>query len=227
VSGGGCSQTKKDPNANAAPLPPSGLPPGKKNRPWTEIWFVGFFEAELDTYLDLKQEANRELGRSLTWMYLVFLIGAFLDTLSNYLFIAPSATFQVETLSFQEESPSIIPILFSPLIALFILGGWLLIAAFQEGLVKFFGGWGKYEDYVFLSAAYAAPLTIILGIVGFIPNFIYLVCGGLIFIYQAILGPIAVKAAYEGLGWGQATAAYFLPYTPIVLCMCVLLSSAG
>jgi hypothetical protein len=224
---GGAFAEKKDPNWKAPPLPQSGRQSDKKVRPWVEIWFIAVFEAELDTYLDLKQEANRELGRTLTWMYCVFLLGAFLDTLSNFLFAEPNRTFQVETFSFQNEAPSIIPVLFSPLIALFVLGAWLLMAAFQASIVKFLGGWGQYEDYVFLLAAHMAPLTIIFGVAGFIPTFFYLVCGGLTLIFQTILGTIALKAAYEGLEWWQAVAAYLLPYTPLFLCTCVLLSSVA
>ena len=190
------------------------------------------FEAE-------KSRPQATLGTALIMMVIAAVIGALFTLLRGWMFQAQlGAMGGFEAILQQADLPpelsaqltNSLSTIFSPRIGIAgALGG--LVMSLLGFLVlhlaaRLLGGQGEYGRYAYLNASFYAPLSIVAGLLGFIP-----VLGSclafLLVIYEMVLAFFATKVEYK-LSSGRALVVVLLPLiVAVVLVSCLILAFGG
>ena len=194
------------------------------------------FEAE-------KSRPQATLGTALIMMVIAAVIGALFTLLRGWMFQAQlGAMGGFEAILQQADLPpelsaqltNSLSTIFSPRIGIagalgglvMSLLGFLVFVGILHLVARLLGGQGEYGRYAYLNASFYAPLSIVAGLLGFIP-----VLGSclafLLVIYEMVLAFFATKVEYK-LSSGRALVVVLLPLiVAVVLVSCLTLALGG
>ncbi|MBN1583201.1 MAG: YIP1 family protein [Anaerolineae bacterium] len=151
---------------------------------WLTVWFTVLTQPTRTTFERLARACDATAGRAYTWTFVSALIGGLASVLWWPAFV---------------DIASVVP-LFAAIIGRLV--GFAIHVGFLHWLAGAFGGRGDRETLAFVTAAYAAPLFIIVSALDLVP---YGICLSLpLAIYElTILRVVSIKAVYK-LGWLEA-----------------------
>lgn len=190
----------------------NAVPPIRLNRSWSRIWKQVFFNPSLNTYLDVLQEPDKSLNRSLKWITALWLIGLGLQiVLSLLLGAAVGDPNELQTTTFgnrQTATTSEFNSVTSNICFLIVCMPFLIAIGLVFYLIFYcgvphvaaliLGGSGNFESVVFLySAIYSMMLVVGTGLsmVGFGLGGLLLLASSVSLIIIVYLGMLAITLA--------------------------------
>ena len=200
--------------------------------PFYTVWIRAVTQPKPETFQDLANRPDATLGRAFLWIFLVSMVVYIISFLVNILVSSLMGTASVYQ-QFASGSSSGIGAILLPLICGAPISGLLAIAgaAISSGLVqlisKMLGGTGTFTKQLYATACYSVPVSLVIGLLGFIPLLGYCIVF-LVGIYAIVLLAMAIKGV-QGFGWGQAigTIAILWAGIAVLLGCCAVIVIAG
>ncbi|HMV96296.1 MAG TPA: Yip1 family protein [Anaerolineales bacterium] len=206
--------------------------PTRKSYAFHEVWMIALSMLRMDAYEDTLNDPEATTGRALEWI-------AYAGIISGLLFpftLGASPQFaELQTMSelnqFFERFGTVAFTLIlalamaviSPLLSVISL---TISAWFQNLIAAFMGGHGNFTRTIYAQAAYLAPLSILIAVIGIIPV-VGQCFNSLVGIYGLVLNIRALQAAHS-LTTGKAIGVIFLPSIFMIgfLCLAFFIVSA-
>jgi hypothetical protein len=182
---------------------------------WQEIWKQALTRPIVSTFETLVHRPEVNADRAYKWILVTGLIGALLQ-------LGLTAVFGAEQ---PPMAILLVPVL-APLGA--VIGLWIE-AHICNWLAHKLGGTGTYTELAYGWAASIAPLALITGALGSIPNVYALALNAGVGLYGSVLQVTAIKAVHH-FSWGRAIASVLLIPVAVVLvavAVIVFLTLAG
>ncbi len=187
-----------------------------------EIWILALTRPREDTYQSLADDTALSISRAAIWIFLSSLIAGGIGMTLQFGQLGP----MMSELAREGDMAALAGLGMAsllclvPLFAVFTLVGQMIYIAILQFVAGALGGIGSFEGLFTASAAYAAPVTLISGVLGAIP--LVGACVSLpVSLYAAYLGVLAVKAVNR-FGWGKAFLTFVIPFVIFFLCGLVL-----
>lgn len=200
--------------------------PTRKSYAFYEVWMIALSMLRMDAYEDALNDPEAGTGRALEWVAYASIISGLLfpfTLMANPQFAELRAMPEfnqffgsVETITFTIILALAMAVL-SPLLSVIsmTIGAW-----FQNLIAAFMGGHGDFTRTIYAQAAYVAPLSILVAVVGIVP-----VVGqcftSVVGIYGLVLNVRALMAAHS-LTAGKALGVIFLPTIFLMIFGCLL-----
>lgn len=141
--------------------------------PWFEVWYIALTQANIDAYDALRLNPYAMPSRTYLWLILAGLFPGLIVTLT--LGFNPQFYQALQMLE-QNSGGTDIAGMFSagmfcllPFSGVMNLIGMAISVGIMHLLAKAFGGNGKYPEFLYLTAAYSAPMTMITSLLSLIP----------------------------------------------------------
>jgi hypothetical protein len=183
--------------ANSTELPTS----------WRDIWRRVLTQPVVFTFETLVREPQVNTNRAYKWILVTGLIGALLQ-------IGLAATFSTEL----PITTILLALVLAPLGA--VIGLWIS-AHFCNWMARELGGTGTYAELAYGWAASIAPLVLITGVLGSIPNAYALALNAGVGLYGTVLQVTAIKAVHH-FSWGRAISSVFLPVAVVLVAVAII-----
>lgn len=219
-----------------APQPPGNSPasqtpgvlPEPRSLAWHQVWIEALLHPSAKTFEMILADPKAKISRACWWIAITSLISYVLSGL--FILVFGNPLFQALP-SMQEQAPPgaqlstmlcMLPLI--PVIA-------LLALVIQAGLFHIFGrllgGRGTFANMVYAVAAYTAPLSLVTGLISYIPviQCLFIV----LMIYALVLGVIAIKVVHH-FEYGKAVGTmilYALVFILIPACIIFFLVLSG
>lgn len=196
-----------------------------------DVWLTVLTSFDIETYKEILKDPEAGAGRGFEWVAYAGIIGGLLAPLS--ILSNPAIT---ELKNMPEYDGvfggmgmtaflifmAFVSALITPIAGLI---GLALSAGIQNVLAVFFGGNGDYRRTVYALAAYLAPMTIIIALVGIVP-LVGQCLTSLLTFYNIVLNVRALRAAHSISTW-QALGVIFAPAVILVIFLCLVIYVAA
>lgn len=166
---------------------------------WYEVWLTALTQLNTDAYESLRLNPYALPSRTYIWLLgagmisgLVGVLGLVLNSQYEMLVLMTEQTFQLQNLG---QTLGALFFCLIPLSGVINLINTAISVGVLHLLASAFGGNGKYSEFLYLVAAFSAPLSIATVIIGVIP-FINLCLALPLVIYRFILYMQAIKSAH-------------------------------
>ncbi len=175
---------------------------------WLEAWRLALTRPNEETFRNLADDRNRSLGRALSWVAITsaisYLITASVQLLFSGLFAGPGLLEALE-----QEAGLLLPgglmiagvyVCGLPMVVLISAVGMLIYSGVVQFTASAFGGEGTFAEMTYALAAFTAPLTLLSGVISWIPlvNCLTIPLG----IYSLLLTLLSVKSVNR-ISWGK------------------------
>jgi hypothetical protein len=194
---------------------------------WYEIWFSVLPNPSEKSFAFILSDPKLSLDRGLIWMFCTALIQyAVAFGLVMVIWLPMLANISAEsgmTLGIAASIRNVSVLLFVvgvPVFASFYTLMFALQVGIQHLVARLFGGQGSYENLLFATAAYQAPLLLISIVAIFIP-YINFCAGPILGIYTIVLMLNSLRAVYR-MDVVRALTVIFLPGIVMFLICCVV-----
>jgi hypothetical protein len=191
---------------------------------WYEVWYTALTQANVDAYDSLRLNPYALPSRTYIWLLSVGMVSGLVGALS--LGFNPQF-FQALTMLEQQMGVSGVTQVFSaslfcfvPLTGVMNLINTAISVGIMHLIAKMFGGKGKYSEFLYLVAAFSAPMSMGTTILGFIP-FVNLCLVPLLGLWSLNLNVQAVKSAHS-LDTFRALGVILTPILLVTIFGCVL-----
>jgi hypothetical protein len=173
---------------------------------WVEVWRLVITEPTEESFETVLADPQASANRAYTWVFIAGLIGGVLNIGAQSIWgSAFRNMFNVNNNSSFDLSP-ICGVICVPVGAALAVVFLIISVGLQHLVARAIGGKGIFDDLVYASAAFAAPLSLISSALGMVP---VLGCFSLFLGFYALgLSVIAVKAVHR-LDTGRAILAVF------------------
>ncbi len=175
---------------------------------WFEAWRLALTRPNEETFRSLAGDPNGSFGRALSWIAITsaisYLITVSVQLLFSGLFAGPSLLEALE----QEAGLLLtgglmVTGIFAcglPIVVLISTVGMLIYSGVVQITASAFGGDGTFAEMAYALAAFTAPLTLLSGVISWIPwvNCLTIPLG----IYSLLLTLLAVKSVNR-ISWGK------------------------
>jgi len=177
-------------NANSAPEKPKNDAP---HYTWSEIWLAVMTRPSTETFMQILRDPNQSRSRSLMWIASALAASLVISTFASAIVLGVPIFSLIGALMFT------LPIAVGFGIGFFMFNAWIL-----NWLAKrFFAGVGEFDEMLYATAAFTAPLLILNGVLGiFGASFAAAITGLLLIIFQFALTGMALRAVHN-LNWQQ------------------------
>ena len=166
---------------------------------WYEVWVTALTQPNLDAYEALRMNPYALPSRTYIWLLsagmvsgLIGVLGLALNPQYPALIAAMEQAFQVQNMGQTMGAAFFCLVPFSGVM-------YLVSTAISVGILHLlanaFGGKGKYSEFLYLVAAFSAPLTLATTLTGVIPFVNFCVALPLVF-YRVLLYMQAIKSAH-------------------------------
>jgi hypothetical protein len=205
--------------------------PTARSYSFYDVWLTVLASFDIESYKEILEDPEAGAGRGFEWVAYAGIISGLLAPLSilnnpaiaelknmpefDGVFGSMGMTAFLVFLGFALA-------LITPIISVL---GLALGAGIQNVLAVFFGGNGDYSRTVYALAAYLAPMTIIIALVGIVP-LVGQCLTGLISLYHIILNVRALRAAHSISAW-QALGVILSPTVILVIFFCLVIYVAA
>lgn len=173
--------------------------------PWREIWIDAITKPSVQTYERFIQQPSISGNTGYTWIFISTLIGYVISLLGQWAWSGLNPT--NSALSPFANNPTVFYLLLvvcgAPIGASLSVLGLAISAGISQWVARMLGGVGSHSELVYAQAAFLAPLTLVIDILGIIPFVSCLIFP--LFIYMVVLNVISIKAVNR-FGWGKAIA---------------------
>lgn len=202
-----------------------------KSYAFYDVWLTVLTSFDMASYEDILNDPEAGAGRGFEWVAYAGIISGLLAPLSlisnpqftelrnmpefNGLFGNMGTTALMVVMAFALA-------LLTPLISVI---GVAISAGVQNVLALFFGGNGHYGRTVYALAAYIAPITILIALLGIIP-FVGQCLTSIIGLYNIVLNVRALRAAHSISIW-QALGVMFTPTIIFIILGCLIVFTIG
>jgi hypothetical protein len=202
-----------------------------KSYSFYDVWLTVLASFDIESYKEVLNDPEAGAGRGFEWVAYAGIISGLLAPLSilnnpaiaelknipefDGVFGSMGMTAFLVFLAFALA-------LITPIISVL---GLALGAGIQNVLAVFFGGNGDYSRTVYALAAYLAPMTIIIALVGIVP-LVGQCLTGLISLYHIILNVRALRAAHSISAW-QALGVIVTPTILMAIFLCLVMYVAA
>jgi len=198
---------------------------------WLSTWMDAVTKPNEQTYINIASSPNAKTTTAFLWVFLGSLISVFIASLVQGAIMGQMMQdFGIEGFSRGTGVSLISAICGAPVGALVSVLFFAMFTGVVQWVAKMFGGTGTFEQLAYVFAAISVPFTLIssvLTLLGAIPyvGACFGVLGFAAAIYVIVLELMAVKAV-NGVGWGPAAGALFLPGLVIFCCVTVVVIGA-
>lgn len=175
---------------------------------WFESWKMALTRPNEETFRSLADDPNGSLSRALIWIAVTSAVSYLITTTVQILFsglLAGPGLFE----ALEQEAGLLLPgglmiagvfICGLPMVALFSAIGILIYSGIVQFTASAFGGEGTLAEMVYALAAFTAPITLLSGLIGWIPIVNCLTIP--LVIYNLVLTLLAVKSVNR-ISWGK------------------------
>jgi hypothetical protein len=205
--------------------------PAARSYSFYDVWLTVITSFDVESYEEILKDPEAGAGRGFEWVAYAGIVSGLLAPLSilnnpavaelknipefDGVFGSMGMTAFLVFLAFALA-------LITPIISVL---GLALGAGIQNVLAVFFGGNGDYSRTVYALAAYLAPMTIIIALVGIVP-LVGQCLTGLISMYHIILNIRALRAAHSISAW-QAFGVIVTPTILLTIFLCLVMYVAA
>jgi len=202
-----------DGNAMTSETKRDVVPTEYRTYAWFEAWRSALTRPNEETFRSLANDPNGSLGRALRWIAISSAISYLITTSLPLLFssLLPGPSF-LEALEYE------VGLLLSgglmiagvygcglPLVVFISTIGMLIYSGVVQVTARAFGGEGTLTSMTYVLAAFTAPLTVLIGVITWIPQVNYLAIP--LGIYSMLLTLLAVKSVNR-MSWGKTISAF-------------------
>ena len=193
----------------------SGTPPNAypvASLPWNEVWMRVLTHPSVATFEELIRDPNATSKRAYIWTFMGALIGSAISALGSMVL---STVLQ----SGSDAATLGVLICAPPIGALLSMLGLMISAGITQAIASALGGTGTYSKLAYAFASYVAPLSIVTGLLGWIPycNLLSYALGA----FGIVLNVMAVKAVNQ-FSWGKAVASSVLILMAILFVVAIV-----
>ncbi len=214
-------------NAMTTDIRSDAIPTEYGTYSWFEAWRMTLTRPNEETFRSLVDDPNGSLGRALSWIAITsaisYLISAFVQLWFSSLFAGPGL---IEAL--EQEAGLLLPgglmiagvyVCGLPMVVFISAVGMLLYSGVVQFTASALGGEGTFTEMAYALAAFTAPLTLLSGLIGWIPlvNCLTIPLG----VYSLLLTLLAVKSVNR-ISWGKAIGIFAVLLLAVVLLVVVL-----
>jgi hypothetical protein len=199
------------------------LVPTGERLSWSQVWFRAITRPTVKNFEQIINDPNISTRRAYIWIFVSSLISFAIAILVQMLFPA-QPTITPRGVTYTAPLIGLDVILFicgAPIVGAVSILILVINSAITQGIAGALGGKGNFTKLVYTSSAFAAPMTLVMGVLNLIPfvNLLIYPLG----LYNIVLSIIAVKAVNQ-FGWGKALASSIVIYaTVLVLVSCVMI----
>jgi hypothetical protein len=175
-----------------------------------QVWIRAVTQPKPETFQDLANRPDATLGRAYLWIFLVtmvtYIIGAIVNIIVTSLF--GGSSFMSDVYGSRgggvDIAAMIIPLICgAPIAGLAAIVGSSINAGLVQLIAKMLGGTGNFTKMLYANACYGMPISLIIGLLAFVP-FVGPYCiAPLVGIYAMVLLVMAIKGV-NGFGYGAA-----------------------
>jgi hypothetical protein len=205
--------------------------PAARSYAFYDAWMTVLSTFDIESYEDVLNDPEAGAGRAFEWVAYAGIISGLVFPLS--LMSNPQFT---ELMSMPEFSSLfgntgttafavILALVMAVLTPIFSVIGLAISAGIQNFLAVSFGGNGYYGRTAYAIAAYLAPITILIAVLGIIP-LVGQCLTSLIGFYNIVLSVRALRAAHSLSIW-QALGVIFAPTIVLIIFGCVIVLLVG
>jgi hypothetical protein len=184
---------------------------------WQDVWLQAITRPDVVVYRALLRDPQASPHRAYTWIFLGVMIG----------FVIQGLMAKIFTVNFTQEAYSnlstVLLIVCAPVAGVLGIIAFLVASAIQQFVAVLLGGTGRFEDLLYLYAAFAIPLTLIQAALALVPCLTW----GVV-VYGLVLSVIAVEAVND-FGWPKAIISIFwwIPAGCVCGCLLIFLAAIG
>jgi hypothetical protein len=183
---------------------------------WVEVWKLVLTEPTEASFETILADPQASANRAYTWIFITGLIGGVLNVGAQSIW--GSAFRNLFSANNRVNLTPICGVICVPVGAALAVVFLIISVGLQHLVARAIGGKGIFDDLIYASAAFAAPLSLISSALGMIP---LLGCLGIFLAFYGLgLSVIAVKAVHR-LDTGRAILAV-LWWIPVGALCCVL-----
>jgi hypothetical protein len=198
----------------------------QKSYAFYDVWMTVLASFDIESYKSVLNDPEAGAGRGFEWVAYAGIISGLLasPTLINDPRFAELMSIPAFYQLFGNMSDGALMVVMSLILALltpiFSVLGLAISAGIQNVIALFFGGSGYYGRTVYAIAAYLAPMTILLSLIGLIP-FAGQCLTSLLALYNFVLNMRALQASHSISAW-QALGVMFTPTIIFIILGCLL-----
>ena len=184
---------------------------------WQEVWLQAITRPDVTVYRALLRDPQASPNRAYTWIFLGVMLA----------FVIQGVMAKIFSVNFTQEAYSnlstVLLVVCAPVVGVLGILGFLIATAIQQFVATLLGGTGKFEDLLYLYAAFSIPLTLIQAVLALVPCLTWVVG-----FYGLALSVIAVEAVND-FGWTKAIISVFwwIPVGCACGCLLIFLAAIG
>lgn len=203
----------------------------KKSYAFYDVWMTVLASFDIESYKAVLDDPEAGAGRGFEWVAYAGIISGLLasPTLINDPRFAELMSIPEFYALFGNMSNGALMVVMALILALltpiFSVLGLAISAGVQNVIAVFFGGSGYYGRTVYAIAAYLAPMTILVSLIGLIP-FAGQCLTSLLGLYNIVLNMRALQASHSISAW-QALGVMFTPTIILIVLGCLLVFAVG
>ena len=165
---------------------------------WSETWIKALTQPSVETFEEIICDPNASNRRAYNWVFVSALI-SYIVAMLVVAVTGVSMTGSVEGAGFNVLTL----ICCAPVGGLLAVLGLAISAGITQTVASMLCGTGSYDKLVYANAAYIAPLSLVSGLLSYIPiiRFLTVPLG----LYGIVLNVMAVKAVNR-FSWGKAVS---------------------
>jgi hypothetical protein len=205
--------------------------PAAKSYAFYDVWMTVLASLDIESYENVLNDPEAGAGRAFEWVAYAGIISGLiapLSLMSNARVTALRTMPEFGRLFGNMGTPALILIfalilgLVTPILSIL---GLAISAGIQNLLAGLFGGKGYFGRTAYALAAYLAPMTILIALLGIIP-FVGQCLTSLLGLYNIILNVRALRAAHSISVW-QALGVMITPTVIFIVLGCLLVFAVG
>lgn len=203
----------------------------EKSYAFYDVWMTVLTSFDIESYKSVLNDPEAGAGRGFEWVAYAGIISGLLASptlINDPRFAELMGIPEFHTL-FGNMSNGALMVVMALILALltpiFSVLGLAISAGIQNVIAVFFGGSGYYGRTVYALAAYLAPMTILVSLIGLIP-FAGQCLTSLLGLYNFVLNMRALQASHSISAW-QALGVIFTPTIIFIILGCLLVLVVG
>ena len=187
--------------------------------PFYQIWIKAVTRPNEQNFAEIANSPDANPNKAYLWMFLVGLVTSFLSVTVNLIFNSSQYSF--------DGSVGVVSVICAvPVGAGLSVLFFAIGVAIVQWVASLFGGTGKYNQLVYIVAAYSAPIALVGGLVNAVASLVpslNLCVLLLISVVSLYFETVAVKAV-NNFDWGKAIASVLIPFFVILfVCGCLVI----
>lgn len=206
--------------------------PAAKSYSFYDVWLTVLTSFDIESYEEVLKDPEAGAGRGFEWVAYAGIVGGLLAPFS----ILGNPSILAEIQNMPEYDSMLGNTGLTALLIFFAFAsalitpiasviGLALSAGIQNVLAVFFGGNGDYGRTVYALAAYLAPMTVLIALLGIVP-LVGQCLTSLLTLYNIFLNVRALRAAHSISTW-QALGVIFAPAVILVIFICLVIYVAA